>query len=150
MRFHLIDRIESWKPDERITARKVTSRGEDYWQRVDGGRTMPFGLVLESVCQAATWLVLLSTDHARRAVLLTVDEAVEYRAVTPGEVLRMSAEIVSLTAEAAVVDGTVEVAGETVLRARGIMCALVEADRLDEPADTARMGGLLLGGGTAL
>lgn len=149
MRFHLIDRIESWKPNERITARKVTSRGEDYWQRVEGRRVMPFGLLLESVCQAATWLILLSTDHDRRAVLLAVEEAVEHRAAAPGEVLRVSAEIVSLTAEAALVDGSVEVDGETVFSARGIMCALVEAGRLDDPADTARVGGLLLGGGLA-
>jgi 3-hydroxyacyl-[acyl-carrier-protein] dehydratase len=147
VQFHMIDRIESWTPDERITAHKVTSRQEDYWQQGGHGQVMPFGLVLEAVCQAGTWLFLLSSDHRRRAALLTVDEAVRHREVRPGDVLRMRVEVVALSAEAAVLDGAAEVDGETVLTARGVMCALIEADRLDDPADTARMGRQLLGGG---
>ncbi|MET9697396.1 3-hydroxylacyl-ACP dehydratase [Streptomyces sp. NPDC006529] len=147
MRFHLIDRIESWTPREHITARKVTSVDEDYWQHTGGGPAMPFGLALEALCQSATWLIMLSTDHRLRAALLAVGEATASRAIRPGEVLRMEARIESMTDEAAILDGTVTVDGETVLDASGILCALIDAERLDDPANTARMARQLQGGG---
>ncbi len=147
MRFHLIDRIESWEPGQHITARKVTSAQEDYWKYDDEGPVLPFGMALEALCQAATWLVMLSTDHTRRAALLTVGDAALRQRVTPGDVLHMDATVISMNNETAVIDGVVKVNGEIVLEAEGIMCALIDAERLDDPADTARMARQLLGGG---
>ncbi|MCX4783728.1 3-hydroxylacyl-ACP dehydratase [Streptomyces sp. NBC_01264] len=147
MRFHLIDRIETWTPRERITARKVTTVDEDYWQDTANGPALPFGLALEALCQSATWLIMLSTDHTLRAALLAVGEATAHRPVVPGEVLRMEARIESMNDDAAILDGTVTVDGETVLEASGIMCALIDAERLDDPANTARMARQLQGGG---
>ncbi|MFE5085787.1 hotdog family protein [Streptomyces mirabilis] len=147
MRFHLIDRIETCAPREHITARKVTSAGETYWQDTGDGPALPFGLALEALCQSATWLIMLSTDHRLRAALLAVGEATAHRPVRPGEVLRMHATVESMTEEAALLDGTVTVDGENVLEASGILCALIDAERLDDPAATRRMAHQLQGGG---
>ncbi|GHI04382.1 3-hydroxylacyl-ACP dehydratase [Streptomyces cellostaticus] len=145
MRFHLIDRIESWEPDRHITARKVTSVTEETWQSGPDGPVLPFGLALEALCQTGSWLFLLSTGHRQRAALLGVDQVTEHRSVRPGDTLRMTADVVGRHDGAAVLDGTVSVDGEPVLRAEGIMCALIDAERLDDPADTARMAEALLG-----
>lgn len=147
MRFHLIDRIETVRPNEHITARKLTSVDEEYWQTGPAGPAMPFGLVVEALAQTATWLIMISTDHRLRAALLAIGEATAHRDVLPGEVLRMEVTIESMTEEAAVLDGTVSVDGETVLDASGILCALIDAERLDDPAATAAMAGVLQGGG---
>lgn len=145
MRFHLIDRIDSWQPDRSITARKVTSVHESHWRQTPEGPQLPLGLVLEALCQAGTWLIMLSTDHRKRAALLTVREAISGVPVRPGDILRMEAEVVSHSEEAAVIDGRVTCEGRTVLEASGIMCALIDAEQLDDPADTARMAAQLLG-----
>ncbi|MTE12539.1 hotdog family protein [Nocardia aurantiaca] len=145
MRFHLIDRIESWEPLQHITARKLTSVYENVWQPSATGPVLPFGLALEALCQAGAWLVLLSSGHTRRAALLTVGDVTVYRDAVPGDVLRMTAQVVHATPEAAVVDGWIDVDGERILFARNIMCALIEADRLDDPVDTERMARALLG-----
>ncbi|MEU6105000.1 3-hydroxylacyl-ACP dehydratase [Streptomyces flaveolus] len=147
MRFHLIDRIETLAPGEHITARKVTATDETYWQPTGQGPALPFGLALEALCQAATWLIMISTDHRLRAALLAVGEATQHRAVAPGDVLHMEATIESMTEEAAILDGTVSAGGETVLSAQGILCALIDAERLDDPAATRRMAHQLQGGG---
>lgn len=147
MRFHLIDRIESWKPMSHITARKLTSVYENTWQDSEIGPVMPFGLVLEALCQAGAWLVLLSSEHRKRAALLTVGEVTAHREAVPGDILRMRASVVSVTEEAASVDGWIEVDGQRILSARNIMCALIDAERLDDPLDTARMARQLLGEG---
>ncbi|WP_280383742.1 hypothetical protein [Nocardia wallacei] len=147
MRFHLIDRIDSWEPMRRISARKATSVYEDYWQSAPGGPVMPSGLVLEALCQAGAWLVLLSSDHRQRAALLSIGEFTIFRDVRPGDVLHMTAEATSVRRRTAMVDGRVEVDGVPILAARGLMCGLIEAERLDDPADTARMADVLLGRG---
>jgi 3-hydroxyacyl-[acyl-carrier-protein] dehydratase len=152
MRFHLIDRIDTWAQNQRITGRKVTSAAEGFWQATPDGQVMPRPLVLESLCQAGSWLVLLSTDHCKRAALLSLGRVCFHGDVRPGEVLLLDAEITSISADAAVLDGTVRVVGAAagrddsaiVLTAADIMCALVDAERLDDPAATRRMADQLL------
>jgi 3-hydroxyacyl-[acyl-carrier-protein] dehydratase len=154
MRFHLIDRIDSWVPDRRISGRKLTSGTEEFWQGSTGAEVMPPPLVLEALCQAGSWLVLLSSDHRKRAALLTVGEVSFHDHVRPGDVLLLDAEITSSSDDAAILDGTVRVPGRTgtaragtVLTATGIMCALIDADRLDDPAATRRMADQLVRAG---
>ena len=147
MRFHLVDRIDSWSPYRRISGRKLTSGAEDLWQPAANGPMLPPPLVLEALCQAGSWLVLLSTGHRKRAALLSLGEVSFHSDVEPGTVLLLDAEITSVSADAAVLDGTVWVAEDpmtgperTVLTATGIMCALIDAEQLDDPAATRRMG----------
>jgi 3-hydroxyacyl-[acyl-carrier-protein] dehydratase len=155
MRFHLIDRIDSWTPGVRIAGRKMTSTSEVFWRQTAGRSVMPPSLVLEALCQAGAWLVLLGSDHRKRAALLSIGEVSFGRDVRPGDVLLLDARITALSDEAAVLDGTVRIAScgpdepadPTALAATGIMCALLDADRLDDPAATRRMGEQLLRAG---
>jgi 3-hydroxyacyl-[acyl-carrier-protein] dehydratase len=144
MRFHLIDRIDAYEPSRSVRARKLTSRAEPYWR--GGEPTMPEPLVLEALCQAGTWLVLISTERRLRAALLSVG-TVEFRGpVVPGDVLTLEAEVDTMTDEAALVSGRVSVDGRVVLEARDVMCALIDAAELEDLDETARMQARLLSG----
>jgi 3-hydroxyacyl-[acyl-carrier-protein] dehydratase len=135
MRFHLIDRIDACQPGRSVRARKLTSRSETFWR--DG--RMPEPLILEALCQAGTWLVLIGSERRRRAALLSVG-AVEFRGdVAPGDVLELDVRVESISEESAVVSGTASVDGHEVLRARDVMCALIAADTLEDLEETARM-----------
>jgi 3-hydroxyacyl-[acyl-carrier-protein] dehydratase len=148
MRFHLIDRIEAWDAGRQITARKVAAAAEDFWYLDRTGRLlMPSELVLEAVCQAATWLIMLGSGLRTRAVLLSIDEMVCTGEVVPGDVLAVTATITSLTGDAALVDGGVQVDGRAVLHATGIMCALRDAETLDARDNTERLASQLLRSG---
>lgn len=105
---------------------------------------MPPELILETVCQSATWLIMLSSQCDKRAVLLSVDEVVCSGEVVPGDVLTITATIESITTDAAVVDGFVDVDGRSVLRTAGIMCALLDAETLDTKESGERMARQLL------
>ena len=148
MRFHLIDRIDSWDPELRLVGRKSTSHAEEFWEPTPAGPVMPRPLVLEALCQAGTWLIMLSSDHRKRAALLSVGEVMHHSDVRPGEVLLLDARITAISQEAAILDGTVGVADRSgtrpVLTGTGIMCALIDAEKLDDPADTRRMAEQLL------
>jgi 3-hydroxyacyl-[acyl-carrier-protein] dehydratase len=149
VRFHLIDRVDSFEQSKSVRARKVTSLSEDYWEEDgDGQLAMPPPFVLEALCQAATWLIMISTERAKRAALLSIGSVDWHADVRPGEILEMVGEIGSFGAETAVVSGHVSVEGATVLEAQDIMCALIDADTLADLDDTKRLQDMLTRTGT--
>jgi 3-hydroxyacyl-[acyl-carrier-protein] dehydratase len=143
MRFHLIDRIDAYEPSQSIRARKVTSFSEDYWEDRDGELVMPPPFVLEALCQAATWLIMITTERRKRAALLSVGSVDWHGDVKPGDVLELVGEIVSFGEETGVVSGRVNVDGVAVLEANEIMCALIDADTLADLDDTKRLQDML-------
>ncbi len=143
MRFHLIDRVDSFEPSKSVTARKVTSLSEEYWEEDDGRLVMPPPFVLEALCQAATWLIMISTERAKRAALLSIGSVEWLGDINPGEILELVGEVGSFGGETAVVSGHVSVDGRKVLEAQDIMCALIDADTLADLDDTKRLQDML-------
>jgi 3-hydroxyacyl-[acyl-carrier-protein] dehydratase len=143
VRFHLIDRVDAWEPAKSVQARKLTSLSEDYWEDHGDGPVMPPPFALEALCQAGTWLVMLTTERRKRAALLSVGSVSFVRDVRPGDVMIMEGEVDSMSDEVAVVSGRVTVDGEPVLEAAEIMCALIDADDLAGADDTERLQKML-------
>jgi 3-hydroxyacyl-[acyl-carrier-protein] dehydratase len=143
MRFHLIDRIDSYEKGHTIRAVKLTSHNEEYWDRGEKGLTMPRSLVLEALCQAGSWLLILSTEHQKRAALLSIGSVTYLGDVKPGAVLKLEGTILSMGTDMAVLSGQVRLGEHTILEAQDIMCTLIDADRLDEPDATRRMSSML-------
>jgi 3-hydroxyacyl-[acyl-carrier-protein] dehydratase len=144
MRFHLIDRVDEWEPSKSVKGRKVTSLSEEYWEDDgDGGLAMPPPLILEALCQAGTWLVMISTDRAKRAALLSVGSVDFLEPVRPGDIVELEGTVDSMGDEVAVVSGRATVDGTPVLEAREIMCALIDADTLENLEETERMQKML-------
>ena len=141
MRFHLIDRIDAFEPFRSVRGRKLTSVGEDHWEGTDP--LLPRPLVLEALCQAASWLVVASTEGCRRAALLQLGSVAFHGDVRPGDVVDLTGEIDAMTDEMAVLSGTAAVDGVAVLEATEIMCVLMAADELQDAAETERMRRLL-------
>jgi 3-hydroxyacyl-[acyl-carrier-protein] dehydratase len=143
MRFHLIDRVDAYEPSRSVRARKLTSHSEDYWETSGDGLIMPPPFLLEALCQAGTWLVMLSTDVRKRAALLSVGSVSFLGDVHPGDVLEMEGSVDSMSDEVAVVSGRVVVGERTVLEANEIMCVLIDATDPEDVEDTRRMLKLL-------
>lgn len=143
MRFHLIDRVDEWEPSKSVKGRKVTSLSEEYWEDDGDGLVMPPPLILEALCQAGTWLVMISTDRAKRAALLSVGTVDFLEPVRPGDIVVLEGTVDSMGDEVAVVSGRATVDGKPVLEARDIMCALIDADTLENLEETERMQKML-------
>jgi 3-hydroxyacyl-[acyl-carrier-protein] dehydratase len=140
----LIDRIDRYVPFKSVEGRKLTSLAEEYWTDQGDERVMPAPLVLESLCQAATWLIVTSTERRKRAALLQIGAVDFLGDVRPGDVIDLVGEVSSMSEEMAVLAGTASVGGRTVLRAADVMCALIDADDLQELEETERMQHQLL------
>src|SRR4051794_8931900 len=111
MRFHLVDRILEWEPAKSVRARKLCSLGEEFWVGAQDELVMPPPLVLESFCQAGTWLVMLSTDTRKRAALLSIGSVEFIADVRPGDVIDLLGHVESFSDEVAVLSGTASVDG---------------------------------------
>lgn len=140
MRFYLLDRIVAYNQWKSIHAQKLISRNEPFLE----GEIFPSALVLEALCQAGSWLLLLSSDLRQRAALLSIGSVGYLRDVAVGAVLEIEGQVESVSAETAVFSGRVLVGAEPVLEAREIMCVLREAQDLEDAADTMLMKRLLL------
>jgi 3-hydroxyacyl-[acyl-carrier-protein] dehydratase len=144
VRFHLIDRVDSYEPAKSVRARKLTSLSEEYWEDHGAGLVMPQPFMLEALCQAGTWLIMITTERRKRAALLQVG-AVDFLAeVRPGDVLELEGNVESMNEEVAVLSGRVLVEGRPVMEAKDIMCALIAAGDLADLDDTARLQKMLV------
>jgi 3-hydroxyacyl-[acyl-carrier-protein] dehydratase len=143
VRFHLIDRVDEAEPGKSVRARKLTSLSEDYWEDRGDGPVMPPPFALEALCQAGTWLVMITTDRKKRAALLSIGSVEFLRDVRPGDICVMEGEVDSMSDEVAVVSGKVTVDDQPVLEAREIMCALIDAGDLADLEDTERLQKML-------
>src|SRR4051794_13430175 len=99
MRFHLIDRVVACEPGVSVHGIKVTSHGEEFWEETPRGVEMPPPLVLESLCQAGTWLVMITTGRRKRAALLSIGAVDFHGAVRPGDVLHLEGTVESMSNE---------------------------------------------------
>ena len=139
MRFHLIDRVVSCEPGKAVHGRKLTSLSEEYWEETEEGLRMPPPLALEALCQAGTWLIMITTERRKRAALLSIGSVQFLGTIAPGDVLELEGTVDSWSDEVAVVSGRVTVDERVVLEANEIMCALMDADRLADLDDTERL-----------
>lgn len=143
MRFHLVDRVDAHEPARSVRARKLTSASESYWRDQGGESIMPPPLILEALCQAGTWLIMLSTERRLRAALLQVERVTFTGSVRPGDVLGIEGNVESMNDEMAVLSGSVTVGEDVIMTATGVMCALLPAGRLAGDEEGERMLTLL-------
>src|SRR5208283_5415027 len=99
MRFLLIDRIVDFQPGARITAVKSLTMAEEYLaDHFPNFPVMPGVLMLEAMTQAAAWLIRISEDFAHSVIELKQASTVKYgQFVEPGQLLTVTAEIISQT-----------------------------------------------------
>jgi 3-hydroxyacyl-[acyl-carrier-protein] dehydratase len=143
MRFHLIDRIDEFEAGRYVRGRKVVSGSEEFCEQAHGDLVMPAPLVLEALCQAGTWLIMLSTERRKRAALLRIGDVRFLGDVHAGDVLALDGVVESMGEEVAVLSGSAAVDGAPVMLATDIMCALIDADDLEDPEDSGRMLSML-------
>lgn len=138
MRFHLIDRIDEYQVGSRVRGRKLVSNAESGLRQTPDGPVLESELVLEALCQAGTWLIMLTTERRKRAALLRIGSVEFTGTARPGDVIVLEGVVESMSDEMAVLSGTAEVGGTVLMRATEIMCALIDAGDLQDE-DSARL-----------
>jgi len=129
VRYLLIDRIEYLEANKFIRALKSVALSEDvFHDHFFGYPVMPGALLIESLAQAGTALLEYSTEFKKKAYLVMVEQAKFRKMVRPGDQLSVSGTLLSVSQNAAQMDGEIHVADKRVMDAR-LTFALDDADR---------------------
>jgi 3-hydroxyacyl-[acyl-carrier-protein] dehydratase len=146
MRFSLIDRIVELAPGSRITTIKSLALAEEYLaDHFPRAPVIPGVLMLEGLTQSSAWLVRASEDFAHSMVLLKEARGVKYaQFVEPGQVMRMTAEIMSQDDEQTKIKAQGEVGGAVCVSARLVLSRynLADSDRSRAETDAFLVGRL--------
>jgi 3-hydroxyacyl-[acyl-carrier-protein] dehydratase len=132
MRFTLLDRVTAIDPGKSITAIKTLTLSEEYLaDHFPRFPVMPGVLMLETMTQAAAWMIRLGEDFAHSIVVLRAAKNVKYGDfVEPGKVLTVTVEALSQDEATTKVKATGTVGGRTSLTARLTLERYNLADRV--------------------
>lgn len=108
MKFHLVDKIESIEPGKRIVTSKALSLAEEYLaDHFPTFPVLPGVMMLESLTQAAAWLLRVEQDFSKSIVVLSAVRNVRYASfVTPGDVLRCEVDLMKIEGDIAKFKGS--------------------------------------------
>ncbi len=119
MRYLLIDRIQRLEFNKQVQAIKNVALSEDvYADHFFGFPVMPGALLIESLAQAGTVLLEVSSNFEKKAILVMVDEAKFRTLVRPGDQLSIVGNVLSHDGDFVQMDGAVSVAEHLVMSAR--------------------------------
>jgi hypothetical protein len=94
MRWHFVDRIDSYLEWKSLTACKAVSFEEFHLLEQQGRRgEFPESLLLETCIESLRWLIVRSSEFQLSAVLHSVDRFSVYTSARCGDVLSMTAII---------------------------------------------------------
>ena len=147
----LVDAVVEHEPGKRLVAVKNVTVNEEYFQgHFPGAPTMPGVMMIESLVQVATLLLLEGDRDAPtvRAVLRGVDNAKFRRQVLPGDRLTLTVTLASRDPEQAVARGVAAV-GETAVAEADLLIGFTDDVPLIAPS--ARVApGAVIGAGTVV
>ena len=110
MRYFLIDRITHLEYHKRLTAIKCAAMSEDVFaDHFLGNPVMPGALQIESMAQAGTVLLEVSSEFRNKALLVMVHSAKFRELVRPGDKMRIEMTVISRDENMAQLDGSIHV-----------------------------------------
>lgn len=133
MRYLLIDRIKRLEFNKHLTAIKSVALSEDVFSdHFFGFPVMPGALLIESLAQAGTALLEVSTDFKKKALLVFLEQAKFRHFVLPGDQLLITVNVLSFDNDFVRMDGSIQVAERLVANAR-LTFALKDANEFYPP-----------------
>jgi len=119
MRYYLIDRVTYLEYDRSIRAIKSAALSEDVFaDHFYGNPVLPGALQIESLAQAGTVLLELSSAYRHKAVLALIDRAKFRSVVRPGDQLHIELTVLSSEGGLVRTDGLIRVGEQVVTSAR--------------------------------
>lgn len=140
MKFGLIDRVIEITPGQRIVAVKAVSLSEEYLaDHFPTFPVLPGVFMLESMVEAARWLVHTTQDFRHSLVLLQSTNSITYKSfVAPGQLLRVEVTCRDMKSEASEFSGAGYCNGSQVVKGRFALRHLNLATRSPLSAETDR------------
>lgn len=110
-----IDYVDDMVPEKEITATKNVTINESFFRgHFPNNPVMPGVLIIETLAQAASILILKSPQFYRKTAYLGAIHKAKFRTmVRPGDVLKLHIEMKKVRSKMGIVDATATVNGKT-------------------------------------
>lgn len=139
MRFYLVDRIFEVEPRRQIRAAKLASRLDPVIEQPpQWGPCLAPTLIIEALLQVSAWLILATTDFAQRGIIAGLRRIEIGRPARVGERIDLFSQVDSWSDEAVMFDLEARCEGECAVKIEGVLCFLIDAGLLEDPAQTRR------------
>jgi 3-hydroxyacyl-[acyl-carrier-protein] dehydratase len=131
MRFHLLDRIVECDPGKSLRGLKRLTGGEEYLaDHFPGFPIMPGVLQLQSLVEAASWLLRLTDDYRHSVVVLREVKSVRFgNLMQPGKALEVTAELAGRDGDSASFKAKGEAEGTQTVSAQFVLASYNLRDR---------------------
>jgi 3-hydroxyacyl-[acyl-carrier-protein] dehydratase len=138
MKFILGDKITSIVPGQRIKTVKTVSLAEEYLQdHFPAFPILPGVLMIESLTQAAAWLLRVEQKFSKSMILLQKAQNTRYaNFVAPGNMLRVEIDAVSLSDDVSKFKGNGYVGDKLAVTSKFELASFNLADKPDYHAPT--------------
>jgi 3-hydroxyacyl-[acyl-carrier-protein] dehydratase len=121
MRYILIDKIKRIEFNKQIIATKNVAMSEDFFaDHFVGYPVLPGALQVESIAQAATALLEVSSNFKLKALLTIIEKAKFRELIRPGNELTITVNLLSMHEESALAEGLISLKGKIVTEGRFI------------------------------
>jgi 3-hydroxyacyl-[acyl-carrier-protein] dehydratase len=139
MKFILSDKITKIEPGSRIETVKNVSLAEEYLQdHFPAFPILPGVLMIESLVQAAAWLLRVEQKFSKSVILLQKAQNTKYaNFVAPGNTLRVEVDAISMTDDVSKFKGAGYVGDKLAVSGKFELVSFNTADRPDLQAPKA-------------
>lgn len=138
MKFRFVDAISRIKKNEYMKGLKAVSFEEGFLKRpYCKSGFLPRTLLMETLAQLASWLIVYSTDFKLKPVLACVDKIEIFADARTGDLIEIDCALINLTGEGAHFNVRGAVGGREIIKASSCVAGLVGLETL-ENANEAR------------
>ena len=136
MKFRMVDRILSWQERASIRGLKTASFEECSLKELFGCEPqLPESLLMESMFQLGSWLVVLSSDFQQMGLLIRMQEVRFLEPARPGQQLLLNVDVRSYGDGGVLFDGRVLVGRRVIAEGKGCLITPVALSEHHNPDD---------------
>lgn len=136
MKFRMVDRIVAWDGRKSIRGIKTVSYEEYQLQSSLGGeRSLPAGLMMESLFQLGNWLIMRSSDFRVMGLLVRFQEVQFTNPLRPGQRMLMEVFVRRYRDDGVLFDGRGLVDGRVIVEGNGCLASPVKLEHYFDPED---------------
>ncbi|HOT75105.1 MAG TPA: hypothetical protein PK467_04915 [Candidatus Wallbacteria bacterium] len=140
MKFRFVDAISRIKKNEYMKGHKAVSFEEGFLKRpYCKSGFLPRTLLMETLAQLASWLIVYSTDFKLKPVLACVDKIEIFADARTGDLIEIDCALINLTGEGAHFNVSGAVGGREIIKASSCVAGLVGLETLENVNDVRTM-----------
>ncbi|OQA74563.1 MAG: (3R)-hydroxymyristoyl-ACP dehydratase [bacterium ADurb.Bin243] len=140
MKFRFVDAISRIKKNEYMKGLKTVSFEEGFIKRpYSRNGFLPRTLLMETLAQLASWLIVYSTDFESKPLMACVDKMEIFADARTGDLIEIDCGLINLTGDGAHFNVRGSVGGREIIKADSCVAGLVRLETLENVNDARAM-----------